>query len=304
MAARWYIIHVYSGFEKKVMHSIREQAIQQGLADLFEEILCRWKRWSRSSGARRSAPSASSSRLRAGQDGADRRDLASRAQHRQGDRVPQLAAGRCRSPRPRPSASCGRCRKASSIRACWSRSCRAIRCAWSTARSARSTAWSRKSTKAGPPLNLGLDLRPGDGRARVFPGREAVGSRGSGRLGRAPRWHRTSRGAIHGQEDRRVHQAAGAGRQANPSPPIGPALGQRGLNIMEFCKQFNAATQNLEPGMPIPVVITAFADRTFTFATKTPPASYFSSGQGQGLEKWGRRRAATPSARSPSRRCA
>ena len=62
---------------------------------------------------------------------------------------------------------------------------------------------------------------------------------------------------------------------ANPSPPIGPALGQRGLNIMEFCKQFNAATQSLEEGMPIPVVITCFADRSFTFVTKTPPASYF-----------------------------
>ena len=63
--------------------------------------------------------------------------------------------------------------------------------------------------------------------------------------------------------------------KANPSPPIGPALGQRGLNIMEFCKAFNAATQSLEPGMPIPVVITAYADRTFTFMTKTPPATYF-----------------------------
>jgi large subunit ribosomal protein L11 len=63
--------------------------------------------------------------------------------------------------------------------------------------------------------------------------------------------------------------------QANPSPPVGPALGQRGLNIMEFCKAFNAATQNMEPGMPVPVVITAFADRSFAFVTKTPPASYF-----------------------------
>ena len=63
--------------------------------------------------------------------------------------------------------------------------------------------------------------------------------------------------------------------KANPSPPIGPALGQRGLNIMEFVKAFNAATQNLEPGMPIPVVITAYGDRSFTFVTKTPPASYF-----------------------------
>jgi large subunit ribosomal protein L11 len=62
--------------------------------------------------------------------------------------------------------------------------------------------------------------------------------------------------------------------QANPSPPIGPALGQRGVNIMEFCKAFNAATGNLEQGMPIPTVITVYADRSFTFETKTPPASY------------------------------
>ena len=61
--------------------------------------------------------------------------------------------------------------------------------------------------------------------------------------------------------------------KANPSPPVGPALGQRGLNIMEFCKAFNAATQKIEPGLPIPVVITAFADKSFTFIMKTPPAS-------------------------------
>ncbi|MEX2629379.1 MAG: 50S ribosomal protein L11 [Tistlia sp.] len=63
--------------------------------------------------------------------------------------------------------------------------------------------------------------------------------------------------------------------KANPSPPIGPALGQRGLNIMEFCKAFNAQTQNLEQGMPIPVVITAYTDRSFSFVMKTPPASFF-----------------------------
>ncbi len=61
--------------------------------------------------------------------------------------------------------------------------------------------------------------------------------------------------------------------KANPSPPIGPALGQRGLNIMEFCKAFIAQTQKMEPGLPIPVVITAFADKSFTFIMKTPPAS-------------------------------
>ena len=61
--------------------------------------------------------------------------------------------------------------------------------------------------------------------------------------------------------------------KANPSPPVGPALGQRGLNIMEFCKAFNAATQSMEPGLPVPVVITAFADKSFTFIMKTPPAT-------------------------------
>lgn len=61
--------------------------------------------------------------------------------------------------------------------------------------------------------------------------------------------------------------------KANPSPPVGPALGQRGLNIMEFCKAFNAATQGMEPGLPVPVVITAYADKSFTFIMKTPPAT-------------------------------
>ena len=63
--------------------------------------------------------------------------------------------------------------------------------------------------------------------------------------------------------------------KANPSPPVGPALGQKGVNIMEFCKAFNAKTQEMEAGMPIPVVITVYADRSFTFETKTPPASFY-----------------------------
>lgn len=63
--------------------------------------------------------------------------------------------------------------------------------------------------------------------------------------------------------------------KANPSPPIGPALAQKGLNIMEFCKAFNAKTQKMEPGMPIPVVITAYADKSFTYEMKTPPATYY-----------------------------
>jgi large subunit ribosomal protein L11 len=63
--------------------------------------------------------------------------------------------------------------------------------------------------------------------------------------------------------------------QANPSPPVGPALGARGLNIMEFCKAFNAATQNMEQGTPTPVIITAYSDRSFSFETKTPPASWY-----------------------------
>ena len=72
--------------------------------------------------------------------------------------------------------------------------------------------------------------------------------------------------------------------KANPSPPIGPALGQAGLNIMEFCKAFNAQTQDIEQGTPIPVVITAYQDRTFSFVTKTPPASFFLK-RAAGLEK-------------------
>lgn len=63
--------------------------------------------------------------------------------------------------------------------------------------------------------------------------------------------------------------------KANPSPPVGPALGQKGLNIMEFCKAFNAATQKMEPGIPVPVVITAFEDKSFTFITKLPPVAYY-----------------------------
>ena len=63
--------------------------------------------------------------------------------------------------------------------------------------------------------------------------------------------------------------------QANPSPPVGPALGQRGVNIMEFCKAFNAATQQVQPGTPTPVIITVYSDKSFTFETKTAPASYY-----------------------------
>ena len=72
--------------------------------------------------------------------------------------------------------------------------------------------------------------------------------------------------------------------KANPAPPVGPALGQRGLNIMEFCKAFNAKTQNMEAGMPIPVLITAYSDKSFTFECKTPPASYLLK-KAAGLQK-------------------
>ena len=122
--------------------------------------------------------------------------------------------------------------------------------------------------------------------------------RGSGPPG--PRQHREQ------EEGRMAKKITGyiklqvpAGK-ANPSPPIGPALGQRGLNIMAFCKEFNAATQEMEPGMPMPVVITVFADRTFTFVTKTPPASYFLK-KAAGIDK-GARRPARPVRRQGDRR--
>ncbi len=79
--------------------------------------------------------------------------------------------------------------------------------------------------------------------------------------------------------------------QANPSPPIGPALGQRGLNIMEFCKAFNAATQGMEPGSPIPTVITVYKDKSFSYEMKTPPASYYlkkAAGLNKGSQEPGR----------------
>ena len=76
--------------------------------------------------------------------------------------------------------------------------------------------------------------------------------------------------------------------QANPSPPVGPALGQRGINIMEFCKAFNAKTQEMEQGSPVPVVITYYADKSFTFETKTSPASYLLK-QAAGLKPQGKR---------------
>ncbi|MFD1882182.1 50S ribosomal protein L11 [Paracoccus pacificus] len=76
--------------------------------------------------------------------------------------------------------------------------------------------------------------------------------------------------------------------QANPSPPVGPALGQRGINIMEFCKQFNAKTQEMEQGSPVPVVITYYADKSFTFETKTPPASFLLK-KAAGLKPVGKR---------------
>lgn len=82
-----------------------------------------------------------------------------------------------------------------------------------------------------------------------------------------------------------------AAGKANPSPPIGPALGQRGLNIMEFCKAFNAQTQQVESGTPIPVVITVYADRTFSFEMKTPPNTYFlkkAAGIAKGIQTPGR----------------
>ena len=92
--------------------------------------------------------------------------------------------------------------------------------------------------------------------------------------------------------------------KANPSPPVGPALGQRGLNIMAFVKEFNAVTAQMEPGMPVPVVITAFADRTFTFITKTPPNTYFLK-KAAGIESGSTRRArGRRSAASPRRSCA
>src|SRR6516165_6863909 len=91
--------------------------------------------------------------------------------------------------------------------------------------------------------------------------------------------------------------------QANPSPPIGPALGQRGINIMEFCKSFNAKTQDVEKGSPVPVVITYYQDKSFTFEMKTPPVSYFLM-KAAGIQKGSQTPAVAVPARSRADRCA
>jgi len=90
----------------------------------------------------------------------------------------------------------------------------------------------------------------------------------------AERYHSIDIGAIMAKKIVGFIKLQVAAGKANPSPPIGPALGQRGLNIMEFCKAFNAQTSSMEPGLKLPVVITAFADKSFTFEMKTPPATY------------------------------
>ena len=111
----------------------------------------------------------------------------------------------------------------------------------------------------------------------------------------------TEQESTHGKENHGLHQLQVPAGAANPSPPIGPALGQRGLAIMEFCKQFNAQTQKMEKGSPIPVVITVYQDRSFTFEMRTPPVSYFIKKAAK-LEADRRRPAATRSAAVTRRR--
>ena len=138
-----------------------------------------------------------------------------------------------------------------------------------------------------PPEGRGFDLRPRDaGRTGIHAGGESLNAKPAGDSGsRRCRCRGRAPARLHRKPLRRRMRMAKkivgyiklqvpAG-SANPSPPIGPALGQRGLNIMEFCKAFNAKTQDQEKGMPIPVTITVFSDKSFTFEMKTAPASYF-----------------------------
>src|SRR5581483_2710322 len=132
----------------------------------------------------------------------------------------------------------------------------ASRCACRTAPSPRSTASSRKSTRR---------RRVSRWRCRSSAGRPLSSSN--------TRRSRRFRDQIMAKKVVGFIKLQVPAGKANPSPPIGPALGQRGLNIMEFCKAFNAQTQNYEPGLPLPVVITAYADKSFTFIIKTPPTT-------------------------------
>ncbi len=269
--SRWYVIHVYSGFEKKVAASIREQAEQKGLADRFEEILVpteevvEVKRGAKVSSERKFFPGYVLIKM----------DMDDETWHLVNNtaKVTGFLGGRGRpSPiseheaarimhqvqegieRPKPSITF---EIGEQVRVCDG--------PFTSFNGLVEEVDEEKAAAQG----RGVDLWPRDpGRARIFAGRERFELRDKSMAKKIV-------GII------KLQVPAG---KANPSPPIGPALGQRGLNIMEFCKAFNAATQNLEPGMPIPVVITAFGDRSFTFVTKSPPNSYFLK-KAAGIEK-------------------
>src|SRR5262249_11435025 len=208
-------------------------------------------------------------RLRAGENGAERPDLPPDQVHAESHGLPrhreQAHSHHRGGGRPHPPASAGGRRAAEAVghvrdRRAGARGRRPVRIVQRPRRGSR--------RRAGAAQGGGVDLRSRHaGRARICPSREALGERKKESPGRRGKVRMAKK--IEGS----IKPPVPAG-QANPPPPIGPALGQRGVNIPEFCKQFNAATQKLEPGSPIPTVITVYSDRSFTFEMRTPPASY------------------------------
>ena len=258
MTARWYVIHVYSGFEKKVAQSIREQAEQKGLGEKFEEVLVpteevvEVKRGAKVSAERKFFPGYVLVKM----------DLTDETWHlvKNTPKVTGFLGGKGR-PVPISEAEAGRImrqvqegieRPKPSITFEIGEQVRVSRRAVHLVQRPVEDVDEEKAR-----LKVAVSIF-----GRATPVELEYSQVGKGLIGMAKK--------IVGF----IKLQVPAGK-ANPSPPIGPALGQRGLNIMEFCKTFNAQTQNLEPGMPMPVVITAFADRSFTFITKSPPNSYF-----------------------------
>ena len=316
MAKRWYIVHAYSNFERKVAEAIKERAQQHGLSDLFDEVL---------------VPTEEVVEIRRGRKVASERkffpgyvlvkmELTDQAYHLIKN-TPKVTGFLGAENKPMPISECrgrahsrpgqGRCRAAEADgllrdRRAGSRRRRPfasfsglveeideerarLKVAVSIfGRATPSNSSSRRSRKSARPKGSGSRRGPGNRPSRQPKwGKLLCSGKGRGRRavpakGRLPPhhgpfgvWaHWPGKGCDMAKKiDGYINLVVPAG-QANPSPPIGPALGSRGVNIMGFCKDFNAKTQGMEQGMPVPCLITVFSDKSFTFEMKTPPASY------------------------------
>jgi large subunit ribosomal protein L11 len=290
VALRWYVVHAYSNFEHKVKESLQERIKRYGLEHKFGQVL---------------VPTEEVVEIREGQKRKSERkffpgyvlvqmELDDETWHlvKEVPKVLGFIGGSSDRPAPisdreaecHPAAGPGRRREAAPEGAV-----RAGRggAGHRRARSTTSTAPSKRSTTTRASCASGCRSSAGRRRSSWISARSRRPELNAARDGtsgadrrkaRKPQGSRKASGPntgieSHGKESHRIHQAADSCRQGEPEPAGRPALGQHGVNIMEFCKAFNAHTQGIEEGLPTPVVITVYSDRSFTFVTKTPPAA-------------------------------